>query len=632
MSLELVLAFIEQKKVILSKDSDSLDILQSQSPSKIVEGEISTTASDSIWDDIKDSPLSQLGKDFVSEQIAKNGAKILNNIETVVGNTIRKPVQDAQNLIFDSISAALTAKNDLILFFLQQLAKNAIVNIQKKRDILLILQEKLRLLYNALVLLVNGNPFFSKYLSQLRQALLYIFEARNETTLVRNNLVVSDTWLRFRFEDAKTNLKKAEALMQPLGPPPDVAYTKPGLLQGVGVTSEPQQLQLLLSIPQLVQEVLAAANGYFVATFKVNALLLAFISGYSTLEKVGSKKLKEYSVSTLDNLVKQMDDLITAMATALNGDPTAVAIPLTGYIPDSVKVSASSIGWLLQLKTIIEYANFVPGPVFTTLQVSNFALSKYQAAVELIKSKDTRTLGDAILTATDGREEVGQLESQLTTFCLASLKAIVSAKTSEGILSLGRTLQQRLDLSIVQDKEIEEALASFANADLGFPSALQRMGAGIFTMLDNFGFDRAAGLLRDGEFGEFFNLNTKTATYAGAALAGLSVLKECLKTEEDREQIVQAEREIQRESKAKELLAQRNATTGFQQQKSQNYADSQSLEIVGKRAEEANNKCGLPDDFKPGNLLKNIGSVLGVGIFGGNTLSDSLAKLGRGII
>lgn len=633
MSLGFVLSFIQQKRGVLSKDADSVNVLSKQSPATIVSEDISTKASDAVWDRIKTGPMAQLGKDFVSEQIAKNGATIINNVDKAIGNTIRKPIQDAQNLVFDSIGAALTAKNDLAMFFLQELAKRCIVEIGKKRAVLLVLQEKLRLLYNALVILVAGSPFFNRYLTQLRRALIIIYESRNETVVVRNTLDARDVWLKRRFENVKDNLKAAEALMQPVGPEPDVKFTDKGLLANVGVPSEPQQLTLLLSIPQLVQEVLAAANGYFVATVKLNALLLAFCAGAGTLQTSSSKKMKEYSLSTLDNLIKQMDDLISSMANGVNGDPGSIAIPNSGYTPDSVKVSSASLGWILQLKTIIEYATFVPGNTLQTLQISNNALGKYNAAVTGIKSKGNRTNGQAILTATEGREEYGQLERQLTTFSLACLKAIVDGKASASVLSLGRTLQQRLELSLTQDKEIEVLLQAFATADLGFDDALKRTGNGIYKMLDNLGLDRASQLLKDGDFTNFFNLNSKTATFAGAALVGLSVLKECLHTEEDREQLTQAEREIQREVKAKELLAQRASATGFEQQKTELAKEDKRLYTLEDRSIKAADKCqAFVDEFRPSNMFKNIGPVIGVGAFGGSTLSAGLKKLGKGIL
>jgi hypothetical protein len=593
--------------------------------------DIGASATDSIFSGIVNTPLGGLGKDFVAEQVAKNGATIINNVDTAIGNAIGKPVRDLQNLVFDSIAAVLTAKNDMIMFFLQQVARNAITGIQTKRDTLLQLQEKLRQLYNALVILGAGNPFFSKYLLQLRSALTLIDSSRSSIITVRNTLQATDRWLSTRFAQAKSDLKKAETLLQPPGPPPDVKITDPGLLSGVGVTSEPQQLTVLLAVPQLVQEVLAAANGYTAATFKVNALLLAFNAGYSELQSVSSTRLKDFSVSTLDNLVGKLDELVGSMAATLNGGSDRISTVVPGFVPEPVKASATSLSWLMQLKVIIEYINFVPGPALTSISVSNAALASYTHAVDEIKKKDNRGTGVAILTATDGREDTGQLESQLTTYTLAALKAIVDAKVSVSVLSLGRALINRLTLSLDQDREIEQILQTFVSAPLAAQQALNKTGNGVFKMLNNMGLDRAAALLQGGSFTEFFNLNTKTATFVGAALVGIGVLKECAESAEDQEQLVQAERELQRDQTAKELLSQRGAATGFSQQKLVNDAADQKLSTLEQRAVTANSKCALPNEV-PTNLLAKVGPVLGVGLLGGTTLSKELAKLGRGIL
>lgn len=672
--LNLVTEFIDKKRENLAADNENLDTLSKQSPNQAIADITAEDIGDKIWDNIKASPLAQMGQDFVAEQVAKNSTKIINNVDAAIrkkANAIISkalaPVEQLQNLVFDSITAVLTAKNDLAMYFIQQVAKQLVIAIDKKREIALQLQEKVRELHNILVLLVTTNPFFDTYLAQLRRGLALIYDARSDLTVVRNTLQANDRWLKTRYKQSKEKLAQAEALMSPdSGTDPDVKFTDKGLLSGVGIPAKPQQLMLLLSLPQKIKEVLACANGYFIAVVKVNALIVSFNAAYGSFTAASSLKLKQFTISTLDNIITELDDLITTMATQLNGSPNSILQPDTvlstsldpsfiaaaqggenigmtdpsafqssvtrqPFKPDPLATSANAMAWLFQIKTIVAHYELIPGPTLEALDVSNNALDLYNAAVKTIKSKGNRVDGDAILTATEGREEVGQLEKQLTRYIMAAGQALVNIQTARAVIPLGRTIIKRIDLTLTQDKEIRDAVDKFANADLAFPSAVTRAGQNIFGMLDKFGLDRAVDALRSGDFSKFFNMDGKTATYAGAAITAFSALKECLTTEEDREQLTQAQREIEREQKSKELIAQRVSTTGFQMQIAEVTKEDIRLDTLNERTKVAGKKCGLADDLSPTNLMKNLGPIVGVSVLGNASLQDKLTKISRGI-
>jgi hypothetical protein len=619
--------------------------------------------------------MGQLGQDFMGEMIAKNGTKIINNVDTAIKKSkFVQQLESMQSLVFDSVTAALTAKNDLAMFFIQQLANQIIIAIDKKRAITQKLRLKMNELYNILVLITTTKPFFDTYLRQLRQALLRMYEARNDFSLIRNTLVSRDLWLDIRYAQAIDKIKQAEKLMEPeSASPTDVKFTDQGLLAGTGVPSQPQQLMLLLALPQKVKEVLSCANGYFVAVAKLNALLLAYILAYGQFTGGVNRKLKQFTVNTMDNLIGMMDELISSMAKQLNGSPSSILQPDTVQVnlldpqflanarnqlqsggnigvtdssqalsgqsytkpfePNPISTSSSALGWLIDIKVILAYSELVPGPVLKSLNVSNRALELYDDSVKKLKSFGNATEGDSVLFAVDGREEIGQLEKQLSRFLIAAAKGITFVEDAKAVLPLGRTIMRRLDMSYIRDGEIRQVISNFANADLAFPSALKRTGNSVFKMLDKFGLDRASDSLRNGGFADFFNMNSKTATYAGAAIAGFAVLSNCLKTEEAREQITQAKREIEREQKSKELIALRSANAGFQQQIEENRVVETKLDSLKERTTAAARICGVDvSDFAPSSLTKNVGPIVGVGILGNKTLTQDLTKLGKGII
>lgn len=693
MSCNDVSDLIQKQRSDLASQNASLDILSTKSPIDSVTASIHSSVSSSSADNLSQTPLGLLGKDFLAEQIAKNGQQIINNatgaltsqVNKIAGFDVRKSIQDAQKQIYNGIAAALTANNDLSLIFLQRVGQNAITAIDEKKTILLTLKEKVTRLHNALRVLVAGAPFFDKYVLKLREGLLKVNDAKVKVDSVKNTYIATGRFLANKFDSAKVDLEAAATIITPAKQTPNAALTNFGstLLQAVGVPSSSEQLTVLIAVPQLAQECAFAATGYFIATLKVNALLLAFTTGYEKFTKSSSKLLDDYSISMLKSTSDKIGDMIQRMATDVNGTSTSIissdyakspiggtvqqvtdefisvasgtnlqqvplkkpSIPqvapgsivslgqqLAIYRPDSIKVSLSAFTWVVELRSIIDYMSLVPGSTLANITVSNDALVRYNATVTYIKSKNNRTSGNAVLTATEGREDLGQLESQLSTFILKAVRAIVDTSIAANISALGRTILQRLDLSLAQDAEIRASLLGFVNTPVGLKSSLPGIAKSIKTALKNAGLDRAGDLLDGGKFDEFFNLNSKTATYAGAALVGIATLKACLTTSEDQEQLTQAERVIQREVKAKELLAQRGAVAGFLQQKATNNQQDQSLSTIQSKAQEACNKCGIPEDFKADALLKSVSNVLGVSSLGGVTLPNSLSNIGKGFL
>lgn len=690
MSCQEVADFVQKKREFISIQNAVLEILSSSSPLDFVSKQVQKTVAAKSSSFLSDTPLAKLGQDFLAEQIAKQGQQLIDNatgalereINKVAKFNVRKTIEEAQTQVYNTIAVAMTANNDLSIIFLQDVARNAVRAIEDKKKILEELKTKVRELHNALAVLVSGQPFFNQYLVDLRKALQKISIAIGTISTVRNNYVKTKKFSPRQFNTAKTTLEEAAALMTPAKQQTTSISTNE-LLQNLGVPTKSEQLTALMSVPQKAQEVVFAASGYFIATLKVNALLLAFQTGYENFTKASSKTLDKYSIDMMDSIVKKLDDLAQRMAKELNGDPantqtnviasapfsgivTDVSIdhvtmatggvertvplpdrsspqvrisdkvqigkPLAIYNPDSVKVAAQSLGWVIELRTIIDHMTFVPGSTLSAIQQSNSAVDAYNRAVEKLQTKDNRTQGSATLTATDGREELGQLEAQIQTLVLKSVRAIADANVAAGVTALSRTIMTRLDLSLTQDAEITQLLNEFINTRVSLHDTLSKSAAGIKKALRNFGLDRAADLLESGSFADFFNLNSKTATYAGAALVGIAKLKECLGTVEDREALTNAEREIQGELKAKDLLSQRAASSGFLQQIATNDQNDQKLATIENQARNACNKCGLPEDFNPLRLLGSLTSVLGFSALGGSTLPKSLANIGKGFL
>lgn len=637
--------FLNDEREKISQESESIEKLSKiNSPSGFLNNASKKSLADQVWERVKNGPFIQLGKDFIAEQIARNGQQLLANIDAQTSKfteSIKQTVNQVKETVFNTIATAVTLQNDLVLFFLKNLADEIVDQMERKIEIAGLLKEKVTTLYNAVSQLVSADPFFGKYLVQLRIALTLIDGANTDLKRVHNTLVYNNIFLSRRFEDAQRQLEEALKLMEPnSAKPPDKLITdkQSNPLSKIGIPKEPQQLTLILSIPQLVKEALAAANGYFAATIKVNALLLAFIQGYKEFTESTSNMTKNLSTETIKKVSNMLNGVVFDMATRLNGSQSHVSNIMPGFRPDSIQVSSWALDWTLKLHTVIAMLKAVPGTALTKIQASNRFLTAYDNACNLIKQKNNRSSGGAVLTATEGREEFGQLERQLATFTLGSLAAIVDTKTANNILPVGNALIKRIELSEIQDGEIVAILRSFAASDIGVTSELQKTGNQIMSLLKRLGLDRAFDLLKNGNFAEFFNLNSKTATYIGAAIMAISKLKGCLSTTEDQSILDKAQTELERAQKSKDLLARRGISESLTLRQRQLELKEQKIDSLQNQVSQVggqiqkDSKCSLPADFMPSNLLKNLGPVLGVGAFNSGTIGKQFQNLGKGIL
>jgi len=632
-----IIDYLNNKKNKVFDDNDSINLAVENSPQEFVSKSQTDSLSSSITDKLKDSPLQQLGEDFISEQVSKVGGTLLDNAQRLIGDKldeVNTRTEKAINLAFSSITAAITAKNDILMFFVQQVGQQILDRLKEKEAVRAQMEESLRQLYNALTQLVAGDPFFKKYLIKLRRALQLMYSAQKDIIGLRNTYVVTDVFRSNQYDSALNLLQQAEALIEPQGKQTDKPFTDKGLFANIGIPSEPQQLVLMLSIPKLAKEVILATKGYFQLTAQINGLLVAFSAALSTLSAVSSSKLKNYTVGILDSVNSSLESLNQAMAKQLNGGVTSFLEPNAGFKPESVKVSQNALGWLIQLKTIISQLQLLPKDSLKDLQLDKTATSNYEKAVAKIKALKDIKRGDAVLKVNEGQEQIGLMETQITQFCLAALGALVNGTIADNVLPLGRSVISYLKLSRENDNAIKNAITPFVGSKLPAFDAINRIGGGIYDMLDQMGLDKGADLLRTGQFSDFFSLTTRTATYAGYALATIGELKQCVNKTENVNVLERAEREITSDAQNSELLLQTSAQSSLKEQKSENDVKIDELDRLKDDVKKAPAGCIVDESgsFNGDALVERFGGVLGVNLLTDSFGSDKLKKVAQGRI
>lgn len=336
---------------------------------------------------IVDAAAGGLGSlaDFAGDYIKSHAEQIA--LFALQASGAETKILDALNVVYNMIAAAAMAQNDLIMMFMKNVARSAVIEIDKKKAIIDDLKIKIQALYNALVILCAGNPVWEKYLAQLRQALIDLETSRQEIVLVRNTLGLSDRYLGRTFDTARSRLIKTKLLVKPLENNPYLKASWKGLLANLGVPATNDQINATIMIPKLSKEVINAAKGYLEHTMKLDALILAFIEGLNSLNLLMPSVIKKYVLGLFDGTLNSLQNLIWSMAKNLNGNEQAIRGPAGGFEPSPLNVSVNVNKWAMDLSVVIEYLKVIPSDQLKAISVSLDSARVYQSVVTSIKRK-----------------------------------------------------------------------------------------------------------------------------------------------------------------------------------------------------------------------------------------------------
>lgn len=627
--------FVNNKCEELTQQNNTVQKLTESVGLSNLVGGVEDFISKGVVESLLDSPLRDLAEDVLAQTITDNARRLSQNIMNQISDKTTKTLADLRSTAFNAVFTTMTFKNDMVLYFASTIAEQAVEAIRDKRKTLISLKEAVRKLHNALLSMAGGKPFFSKYLADLRLALTLIDKADKQLALTRGAFFTNTTFPTSNFTRAQDLLSQAQKLIVPPVTGEEAEELNKGFLKGVlQGPSYGRQLAMLQAIPKLTMEMLGSYDLYALKVLKVNALLLGFQSTVQNLQEVTGGKFKDVILSHIDDARKSISTLVGDMSLQLNGNEGDLDIR-SNYKPNPTKTSAKAIEWGVRVKAVEIILAIIDPNALQTLSISNNVLRVYNNALQALGKLDDRVTSLAILKATDGREEVGDIEADMVTFAFQANQAIVDSSLTEGqpgnfgpktVITLGKKLNQRLQLSIDQDREVETILLRYIAEAGPLLNGVKQLGDSVFSLLDGLGMDRASDFLKRGSFGEFFAMSGRTATYVGAAVTGLSLLDSLLNTDEQRQCIAATINKIKVEETSKRLAVQRAVSTNFVKQQERNTKECETL----KKDKAKTESCTIGLDIK--DLKTNPkDSLFGAfrGIFGGD-IADSMSSTGLG--
>ena len=512
---------------------------------------------------------------FADDYIEKNSDALL--IAALGATGLEKDFQEAYDLAMNTFAMVVLAKNNMALKMLQELAKSTMSEISKKDDIIIQLAEKTKELYIALASLVQTPNKWPDHYAGLRQALKLVASVRSDLKLVTNTFTKTDTWLSKQFDGTVTKLEKARDIITPQKnnfaiqkivdgavtvnksmavPQPDSTKTQEQLAVeknardkmhsegankmvnglawfGVGLSdifpfpTTAQQWQATIAIGKISGQIVVLLQEYSNAVNTTNALIAAFKSGLAVLSSALPTFFKKFVLNLLNSTYVKVDDLTKGMANSLNGSETSISGPKNGYKPNNLAVSVVSYKWVMDINLILQSYKVLPTKQLNVLNLSAAPVAVYKGCVASLNAMDGKKSGLARLQMRNAEEMIGSLEIQMMAFLLEANNAVIGANVRKTILKVGKSALSRLELGLQADYQIYSILAKFANTPLPEQEELNQMLGGVMTMFENAGMDRAVGLIMGGDYKKLFGLNAREASYVGAALAALALLKNC---------------------------------------------------------------------------------------------------------
>lgn len=529
---------------------------------------------------------------FAGDYLTKNADALF--MSALKASGYEQTFMDAYNLAMNMIASALMARNDLVFRMMKEVAWGCMRELAAKDKILIQLVEDLKEMHLLLASLVGADPEWDIYYKVLRDALNLVVASRRDLSLTRNTLMRNDFWLTRKYDASITQLEKAKDLITPKENNPAIssivsgshkiksalktsapdktkprkdtaaqaiektrlinegftkighglAYFGDGLVENFPIPTSEQKWQAAVAIGNLSKRVLDDLQGYSEATFKVNFLVLSFITGLDSLSAELPAFFKKYILSLIDSNLERIDTLIGGMALTINGSETAIKAPVKGYRPNNLAVSVQGFKWIMDINLILNAMKLIPAKQLSALNLNGSALGKYKAIVAQLLKMDDLKSGMAILRMTDGQENPADLQTQVLAFLLEANNSIMSRTVRKSILQLSRTILSRLELSLIRDDQIYNLMQAWWFTELPIQDTLNQVYNGIVKMLGDAGLDRMQEQFINGDFSKMFNLKGRDGAYVGAALAAVSALKKCFKSGPARDKLAGVEADL----------------------------------------------------------------------------------------
>lgn len=513
----------------------------------------------------------------VTQQLIVTGEKQLEQaVNRATGIDVRKTIQNVTDSYFAVVGLASTASIEVALELARLNARLIIKNLDEKDLIIKDLIGDVNQLYNAIVILLNSQPFFQDYFSKLIQAYQKILVANQNIKSVASVLKQIKSYNQVLYNSSLVSLGEARDLMLP-DRSAQIGEINPIQMLQATITRKTNKdaLAAAATIPGISFRMGTKFIRYVAVTLEINSLLAlftnalnSFIQQYKRNDNIDATTINHITAGTnqLDALLSDMKAVLYPNATApiaqRNGTVTLVSStfitvkynndksesfrydsnrltpsvsvgslviagqPLTTAVEQdrlySGLVTTSATMWGIRLTAIIEWLKIQPGKASAELDITGESVTRYNTAVSKLNLIGDKTVGLATLKITKAQEQTLDTSQSFAANLLLANKVVATQEAPADVRNRFIQLRNRFEAALILDADIRNALTPFINTPFELLKGADRVVKQLSQLTRSLGFDRGADLLEKADFTGFFNSNADTITYAGAAVAGVT--------------------------------------------------------------------------------------------------------------
>jgi hypothetical protein len=561
----------------------------------------------SLLSGLTNSPLIQMGEDFLAEELRKgSGALLQKVISNPLVTKFTDQVRNIESVAFNMVSLVMNIQTDVMISLIGGVAEQLLVILAQKRDLLDSMISDTRDLHNAIRLLVS-RPFHDELRADMLSAYDALTDARDDFEIVRANLERNRGFLTRTYNAGYTELETASKILAPETDPNDPfsnAITNNGnLLEGfIGSISKSTQFSAMSTVWNKSNKVFNGLGSYSTYTDRINLMLSNYVNAVRILMNIMNrgyaKQIRSFYAKQLEASIEDIDEVRGELVEALSqgDDPNKIG-------DSSLTLSANSLKWMTKVNVILEFLKAVQPNIAGTLDPST-NMKYYLESVNLIREIETKTAlgGAVILSCPQGKEDPSDLIAQQTAMFVQAKRAIVDAKVADNIVTISTVLIKRMELARSLVVELENDIRVFTDNIEDHPAR-----NALYNVLEGMGMDNAAQTLRSGNFEGFFSMNPLTASFTGAALTCLAEAMECVDSAELQGEMDDLRLELERDKVNQRLEANRYLNNGRDRLRNDLLDKLSKCNEIQKRADDISQKADC-DKFDP-NTFDNFQSA-----------------------
>jgi len=474
------------------------------------------------------NPLINMGIDTatqavtqVSQQLVASGAqKVEATVNKVVGIPVRTTLDNAMQSYFTIVGLASTASIEIIMEIARTNARLIVKFVKQKEDLINKIRPEVIALYNAVVILTNAPPYFKNYFAKIITAYNKINTANSGFKSVSSRLTTTHKYNSVQYDTSLKLLVEARDLILPENSANVNEIRSGTLLENVILRkSNKDAVAAALTIPGISTEIGKLYLLYVAKTLEINLLITLFTKALSTFIETYKRNdnLDKSTIAQIKAGTNQLDSLLA--------DMQVVLFPTDGREKKSLysgEVTTSATGWGMRLTTIIEWMKIQPGAASKELDVTGESTRRYARAVELLNAQGDISIGLATLKVSGSKEDTLSTTVAVANILFFANTVVVTQNKPKTARAQVLHLNSLLDAAHILDTNIVNALTPFINTPFNLLNGADKVVKQLSVLSKNLGMDRAADLLASADIKGFYAMNASTASYAGAAVLGVS--------------------------------------------------------------------------------------------------------------